>query len=42
MAKNIEEIKAALAACGITGAKEVYYTIRVRKFQQQINFNVSL
>ncbi len=25
MAKNIEEIKAALAACGITGAKEVYY-----------------
>ena len=25
MAKNIEEIRAALAACGITGAKEVYY-----------------
>ena len=25
MAKNIEEIKAALTACGITGAKEIYY-----------------
>ena len=25
MAKNIEEIKAALATYGITGAKEIYY-----------------
>ena len=25
MAKNIEEIKAALAEYGITGAKEIYY-----------------
>ena len=25
MAKNIEEIKAALASYGITGAKDIYY-----------------